>query len=130
VPNDNQENSDRSRPTRVVVVKAGGSVGEGEPELLTSSGEAVDDVLSQALSGREHVVMVRVNDETLRKLDMLVESGLCSSRSGAAAFILHEGIESNPSLFEAVEEATDQITRVRDGLRQRVKRHETEEERS
>jgi len=112
---------------RVVVVKTIGA-GAGEPELLTSSGEALDEVLSHALSGREHVVMVRVNDATLEKLDMLVESGLCASRSSAAAFVLHEGIESNAALFDAVGQATHQIAKVREDLLQKVKRRETETE--
>jgi len=122
-----EKRSENRKKRRVVVVKTVGAT-DGEPELLTSSGEALDEVLSHALSGREHVVMVRVNDATLQKLDMLVESGLCASRSSAAAFVLHEGIESNAALFDAVGQATDQIAKVREDLLQKVMRRETETE--
>ena len=120
MPSDERTNADAKRQKRIVVVKSD-AAGESEAELLATSSESLEDVLSMVLSGREHVVMVRVNDETLRKLDSLVESGLCSSRSSAAAFVLHQGIESNPELFQAVEEATDQMSEVRKNLLQKIR---------
>lgn len=88
-----------------------------------SAGESVGDALSSimetlesALSGRGNAVMVRVNDETLAKLDALVAGGICKSRSESAAFLLQRGIESSGSMFSRIEEVTDQITSLRHEL--------------
>ena len=51
--------------------------------------------LEAALSGRGNSVMVRVNDEALSRLDMLVAAGICKSRSESAAFLLQRGIENS-----------------------------------
>jgi Arc/MetJ-type ribon-helix-helix transcriptional regulator len=88
-----------------------------------SAGESVGDALSSimetlesALTGRGNAVMVRVNDETLAKLDALVASGICKSRSESAAFLLQRGIESSEGMFSRIEEVTDQITSLRHEL--------------
>jgi hypothetical protein len=82
--------------------------------------ENIGQTLGEALQGRGNVVMVRVNDETLGHLDMLVEAELCKSRSEAAALLIGEGIKSNQSLFERVREITDQIAGLRSKLRETV----------
>jgi hypothetical protein len=88
-----------------------------------SAGESVGDALSSimetlesALSGRGNAVMVRVNDDTLAKLDALVAGGICKSRSESAAFLLQRGIESSGGMFSRIEEVTDQITSLRHEL--------------
>ena len=48
-------------------------------------GESVKEALKGALSSRDNVVMVRLNSESVAKLDELVESGIVNSRSEAAA---------------------------------------------
>ena len=78
------------------------------------------DTLDAALAGRGNTVMVRVNDEALAKLDMLVASGICSSRSEAAAFLLQRGIDSSIELFEHISTVTGEITRMRDELQEWV----------
>jgi len=40
------------------------------------------EAVRQALTNREQVVMVRVNDELLKRLDMLVEAGICARTKG------------------------------------------------
>ena len=72
--------------------------------------------LEAALSGRGNAVMVRVNDEALSKLDMLIEAGICKSRSESAAFLLQRGIDSSGSLFDRIISVTSQITRLREDL--------------
>lgn len=79
--------------------------------------ENIGQTLGEALQGRGNVVMVRVNDETLEHLDMLVESELAKSRSEAAALLIGEGIKSNQALFERIREITDQIAGLRSQLR-------------
>ncbi len=83
--------------------------------------ENIGQTLGEALQGRGNVVMVRVNDETLEHLDMLVESELCKSRSEAAALLINEGIKVNHTLFERIREITDKIAGLRSQLREAVK---------
>jgi hypothetical protein len=72
--------------------------------------------LEAALSGRGNAVMVRVNDEALSKLDMLIEAGICKSRSESAAFLLQRGIDSSGALFDRIISVTSQITSLREDL--------------
>jgi hypothetical protein len=76
--------------------------------------------LDTALAGRGNVLMVRVNDETLKAIDMLVEAGVCKSRSEGAAFLMNQGIEASSALFERIGGITDQIAELRSQLRQVV----------
>lgn len=83
--------------------------------------ENIGQTLGEALQGRGNVVMVRVNDDTLGHLDMLVEAELAKSRSEAAAMLITEGIKSNQQLFERIREITDKIAGLRSQLRETVR---------
>lgn len=82
--------------------------------------ESFGQTLSEALQGRGNVVMVRVNDEALEHLDMLVEAEVTKSRSESAAFLINEGVIANEDLFARIRSITDQISALRDQLRQEV----------
>jgi hypothetical protein len=82
--------------------------------------ENIGQTLGEALQGRGNVVMVRVNNETLERLDMLVEAEIVKSRSEAAALLINEGAKSYADLFEKVREITDQIASLRSKLRETV----------
>jgi hypothetical protein len=86
--------------------------------------ENIGQTLGEALQGRGNVVMVRVNDDTLEHLDMLVEAELVKSRSEAAALLISEGMKANQSLFGKIREITDQISQLRTHLRETVQREE------
>ena len=83
--------------------------------------------LGSALQDRGNVVMVRVNDDSLRYLDMLVEADITKSRSESAAFLINEGIKSNEELFNKIRTITDQISDLKSQLRQTVSLEEEEE---
>ncbi len=78
------------------------------------------ETLEVALSGRGNTVMVRVNDEALEKLDMLVAAGICKSRSESAAFLLQRGIEASAPMYDRISDVTAQITSLREDLLQWV----------
>ena len=104
-----------------VEVVEGEQVAEGEKKASTSAsvGKAINSIvgsLEAALSGRGNAVMVRVNDEALAKLDMLIEAGICKSRSESAAFLLQRGIDSSGALFDRIQSVTVQITKMREDL--------------
>ena len=79
--------------------------------------ENIGQTLGEALQGRGNVVMVRVNDETLAHLDMLVEAELARSRSEAAALLISEGAKANTQLFDRIRQITDQISALRSQLK-------------
>jgi hypothetical protein len=90
-------------------------------------GQAINtfmESLEAALSGRGNSVMVRVNDETLEKLDMLIEAGICKSRSESAAFLLQRGIENSGTLFDHIASVTSRITTLRQELLDSVQKIE------
>ena len=98
------------------------------PEALfcCASGDELAEAIRQALTGRDQVVMVRVNDELLKHLDMLVEAGICRSRSSAATFMIREGIKANAALFEKISEVAEQIAALRRKLKDLVEPAEQE----
>lgn len=83
--------------------------------------EHLGKALTSALQDRANVVMVRVNDDSLAYLDMLVEADVTKSRSESAAFLINEGIKTNEALFNRIREITDQISALKSQLRQTVK---------
>jgi hypothetical protein len=82
--------------------------------------EGIGKALGSALSDRANVVMVRVNNESLQYLDMLVEADITKSRSESAAFLINEGIKANDKLFDKIRDITDQISVLRAQLRETV----------
>jgi len=66
------------------------------------------------LEGRSNVVMTRLNDEDLVKIDALVEVEVFKSRSEAAAFFIKEGIQSRKDLFQKVMPTVDRIRELKD----------------
>ncbi|MCK6627293.1 MAG: hypothetical protein L6R45_19215 [Anaerolineae bacterium] len=86
--------------------------------------ENLGKALGSALQDRANVVMVRVNDDSLSYLDMLVEADVTKSRSESAAFLINEGIKANQTLFNRIREITDQIASLKAQLRESVKGEE------
>ncbi len=82
--------------------------------------EYFGQAVSGALQGRSNVVMVRVNDEALGHLDMLVEGEITKSRSESAAFLINEGIAANQELFGKISAITEKIAELRELLRSEV----------
>ncbi len=77
--------------------------------------------LTSALQDRGNVVMVRVTDDALRHMDMLVDAEITKSRSESAAFLITEGVKANQALFSKISNITEQIATLRAKLRDTVK---------
>jgi hypothetical protein len=82
--------------------------------------ESLGKTLAGAMHDRANVVMVRVNDDALKHLDMLVEADITKSRSESAAFLITEGIKANQELFGKIGSITEQIAALRAQLRETV----------
>ena len=81
-------------------------------------GETLKEAIQGALTARDSVVMVRLNKESLARLDELVESGVVSSRSEASAFLIAEGVKSRSELFDRIASKIDQIRTAKAELRE------------
>ncbi len=79
--------------------------------------ETIKDTLDGVRSSRDNVVMVRTNKESLDRLDELVEGGIASSRSEAAAFLISEGIKARRGLFDRISEKIEEIRKTKEELR-------------
>lgn len=90
-------------------------------EALNKATESIGKAIESALSARDHVVMVRVNEDSLKSLDALVQTGIFKSRSEAAAFLISEGVKAQAALFERISERIKEIERLRAELKGIVK---------
>ena len=83
-------------------------------------GESIRDTIQGMKGSRENVVMVRVDRESLDRLDDLVEAGIMGSRSEAAAYLIAEGIRARQGLFDRIGEKIGEIRRAKEELRRLV----------
>lgn len=95
-----------------------GLVREGEgvaAKVLESFGVSRDLVRAQVVSllKKDNVVTCRVNHQDLEAIDMLIEVGICSTRSEAASWLIHCGTEANQALFDKVKGTISDIRRLR-----------------
>ncbi|HEX7252690.1 MAG TPA: hypothetical protein VF376_07405 [Thermoanaerobaculia bacterium] len=67
---------------------------------------------------RANVVMMRLADTAMSRLDQLVEAGLFGSRSEAAAFLIGAGIDAQFELFTRIRKHSAEMKRIRQSLRQ------------
>jgi Arc/MetJ-type ribon-helix-helix transcriptional regulator len=86
-------------------------------DAINKATESIGKAIESALAAREHVVMVRVNDDSLKQLDALVQSGIFKSRSESAAFLISEGIKAQEPLFQRISEKIREIERLRSELK-------------
>ncbi len=91
------------------------ALGKGKG-VANSVGESVRDSIRSVQKSRNSVVMVRVSEESLGRLDDLVACGLTNSRSKAAAFLIEEGIKARAGLFEKITEQSQVIRNAREKL--------------
>lgn len=104
------------RETRLAVAE----LSRESAQFLASLGRTIRESINQALEGRANVLMVRVNDDTLRAIDELVQAGLFKTRSEAAAFLLHEGMKARRDILDSISETARRIEELRQQLRARL----------
>jgi Arc/MetJ-type ribon-helix-helix transcriptional regulator len=79
-----------------------------------------EDIAARILNkaeGRGNVVMARLSDDALARIDQLVDATVFHSRSEATAFLVGAGIESQKELFERLSAHTDEIRKLKEQLR-------------
>jgi len=81
--------------------------------------------LGKELGDRSNVVMTRLNDDDLKKIDALVEVEAFKSRSEAAAFFIQEGVQARKDLFEKVMPTVEKIKELKEQAKESLTRKET-----
>ena len=103
--------------------KAGGKqlkeIFDGTARIRQSIGQAFKGV-ADVFRGRDYVVMVRVNKQSLDRIDELVDSGLFKSRSESAAFLIARGIDANTEVYERIEDKVSQINKLKGELQEMI----------
>ena len=90
--------------------KMAGSVGRSLKDTVQ------DTIKAMRGTGRDGVVMVRVNQESIERIDELIETGLVSSRSEGAAYLIAEGIKAHQGLFDGISSKVEAIRKAREEL--------------
>ena len=86
-------------------------------EVAATVANTVKDSLKTVRETRDSVVMVRLNKDSLQKIDELVDCQVTRSRSEAAALLINEGINARADLFNEVAEQAEIIRQARNRLR-------------
>jgi ATP-dependent Clp protease ATP-binding subunit ClpA len=88
-------------------------------ETLNNRGATAEEQApSQSPSGpKNNVITCRLDDSTLNALDILVEAGVRSTRSDAAAWLIGAGIKAHGPLIARVTATVEEIRRLRDEAR-------------
>ncbi len=71
---------------------------------------------------RSEVVMVRVDEETDRKLSMWVETDAVKSKSEAAALFIKEGLKVRSRELDELTDAIDDVKKAKERLQSRAKK--------
>jgi ATP-dependent Clp protease ATP-binding subunit ClpA len=97
------------------LVREGEGVAAGILDLLgvdlDKARAEVTEVLGSQAKG--NVITCRIWPRDLAAIDLLIEAGIRSTRSDAAAWLIHAGIEANRELFERVHATVAEIRRLR-----------------
>ena len=86
-------------------------------EFATKIPGTITRAIERAVQAGEHSLLIRVDDDMLRHLDMLVEAGVFKSRAESAAFLIAEGIKGQQALFDRIRGKISEINRLRAELR-------------
>ncbi|MBN2408814.1 MAG: hypothetical protein JXE07_03680 [Candidatus Aminicenantes bacterium] len=114
---DDTENKIPGKKTKNHVECAISEIGDQVERLATKTAESIKKAIDKALASRNTVLTIRVNEESNKKLNMLVETGLFRSRSESAAFLIEEGIRSQEALFSRIQGKLETIDKIREELR-------------
>ena len=106
----------RGRPLGSTANRAKQAVGRGRNAAIGLGGTIQETIRNSLHDPRNYVVMVRVSKDALQKLDELVECGLLSSRSTAAAYLISEGVRARKDLYERIAEQSEVIREAREKL--------------
>lgn len=74
-------------------------------------------------SGRDNVVSCRLDKAAMEALDILVETGVRTTRADAAAWLIQIGLDTQQALLDDLRETVAHIHRLRQDAANKVERH-------
>jgi len=86
-------------------------------DLATKIPATIGRAIEKAVQAGEHALLVKVDDDTLRKIEMLVRADVARTRPEALVFLATEGIKSQQALFDRIEAKEAEIERLKSELR-------------
>jgi Arc/MetJ-type ribon-helix-helix transcriptional regulator len=92
-------------------------LGSQVEKFAVKTAESIKKVIDKAMASRNTVLTIRVNEDSDKKLRMLVDAGLFRSRSESAAFLIHEGIKSQEPLFSKISSQLYKINKIKTELK-------------
>ena len=115
-------------------------VGREAVSLVTETAEAAAGTVMENIGAirnktaanrqtRDNVVMVRVDKDSLARMDELVEAEVVGSRSEAAAYLITAGINARQGLFDAIATKVAEIRKAKDELKKLLEEEEQPEAR-
>jgi ATP-dependent Clp protease ATP-binding subunit ClpA len=110
-----------------ILTKFGADTARVRAQILRSI--ELPAVTAEAASTRNTVIACRVEKRDLDAIDALIETGIRSTRSDAAAWLIHAGIQANKDLFEKVNGTVAEIRRLREAVQQYVQEDKQEQAR-
>jgi len=103
------------------IAAAAEEVGGSKVKVVCVTPDLGESVRDLGKSPRDNVVMVRVDEETLRKLDAWVETGAVKSRSEAAALFIREGLQVRGDELSELEDALKKVKKAKERLREKAR---------
>ena len=94
---------------------------KGDWKVVTITPDLGESVREMGESPRDHTVMVRVDENTSKRLDAWVEIGAVKSRSEAAALFIREGLQVRADELAELEEALQNVEKAKQNLRDKAR---------
>ena len=90
-------------------------------------GKSAVGTLPEAGPSKDNVITCRIPSGDLEAIDALIEAGIRSTRSDAASWLIHAGIQANLDLFDKVYSTVAEIRRLREQAQSAAKDLESRE---
>ncbi len=89
--------------------------------VFCMSGGLSDSLKEMGKTPRDQVLMVRIDEETTKKLDAWLETSAFKSRSEAAALFIREGLKVHTRELDELEEALRGVEVAKDRLKKKAR---------
>jgi len=94
----------------------------GSPlKVVCMAGGLADSLKEMEKKPRDQVLMVRIDEDTAKKLDAWIETGAFKSRSEAAALFIREGLKIHARELDELEDALKGVEDAKDRLREKAR---------
>jgi Arc/MetJ-type ribon-helix-helix transcriptional regulator len=94
---------------------------DGPLKVVCMGGGLSDSLREMGETTRDQVAMVRIDEDTSKRLDHWVETGAFKSRSEAAALFIREGLKVHSRELDELDEALKGVESAKDRLRRKAR---------